>query len=283
LGERRTVEQDSVVSPDRAAEARSDETTSSRWPHTFVWIAFIFAFSPVLYDLAAHARSHPWAAWSLVFAILLIFLARKDSSYALPRGDGYALLGMALLLEGIAIGGGPIRWGRPAIPLGVFGLARILGRPSLRVAALACWAVPLPWSIVSAASPLLEFIWLRVAAATLSSFAPVLVQRASATWPDGVLTLEAADGGLPLVAFLSGVGWIYALRTWRGLGRALATAAVWGLVGVAVQALAVTIALALTIGEEPDAARAFLSWGVFLICTVLALAVTARALRAPRS
>ena len=85
------------------------------------------------------------------------------------------------------------------------------------------------------------------------------------------------------MAFLSGVGWIYALRTWRSLGRALVTAAVWGLAGLPVQALAVVIALALAIGDKPGVARAWLSWGVFLFCTVLALAVTSRALRAPPS
>ncbi|HME68836.1 MAG TPA: hypothetical protein VKM54_03105 [Myxococcota bacterium] len=283
MGQRKGIEEGGVVSPERAAGSPANQAARSRWHHTFVWIAFLVAFSPLLSDLVDHVRAHPWAAWSLVFAMLLAVLARRDSSHALPRRDGYALLGMALVLQGIAIGGGPMRWGRPAIPLGVFGLARILGRPSLRVAALACWAVPLPWSIVRAASPLLEYIWLRVAAATLSSFAPIFVQRASATWPNGVLSLEPSDGGLPLVAFLSGVGWIYALRTWRGLGRGLVTAAVWGLAALPVQVLAVMIALALAIGHKPDAARAWLSWGVFLVCTVLALAVTLRDLRAPRN
>ncbi len=282
MGERRTIGQGSVVSPDRAADARSDATASSRWPDTFVWIALLFAFSPLLSDLVDHVRTHSWAAWSLVFAFLLLLLARGDSSHAPPHRDGYALLAMALVLEGFAIGGGPIRWGRPAIPLGVFALARILGRPSLRVAALACWALPLPTFIASAASPALEYIWLRVAAATLSSFAPISVNQASAGWPDGVLRLEPAEGGLPFVVFLSGVGWIYALPTWRGFRRAVVTASLWALAGLPVQALAVLIALALAIGGKPEAARVWLSWGAFLVCMVLALAVTSRALRAPR-
>jgi hypothetical protein len=283
LGERRTVEQGSVVSPDRAADARSDETASSRWLNTFVWTAFFFAFSPLLSDLVDHVRAHPWAAWSLVFGILLVLLARRDSSHAPPHRDGYALLGMALLLEGLAIGGGPVRWGRPAIPLGVFGVARILGRPSFRVAALACWALPLPTFIASVASPQLEYIWLRAAAATLSSFAPISVHQASASWPDGVLRVAASDGGLPLAVFLSGVGWIYALPTWRGFGRALVTAAIWGLAGLPAQALAVLIALALAIAYQPEAAQVWLSWGVFLGCMVVALAATSRALRASRN
>src|SRR5208283_4248787 len=143
----------------------------------------------------------------------------------------------------------------------------------LRVAALACWALPLPTFIASAASPALEYIWLRVAAATLSSFAPISVNQASAGWPDGVLRLEPAEGGLPFVVFLSGVGWIYALPTWRGFRRAVVTASLWALAGLPVQALAVLIALALAIGGKPEAARVWLSWGAVLVCMVLALAV----------
>jgi len=279
LGESESLEQGGVGLPGQTTRAPSRATAPSRWHLILVWVAFLFAFSPLLSDLVEHARAHPWAAWNLLFAVPLALLARRDSSPESPRRDGYAWLGMALALEGLAIAGGPLRWGRPAIPLGVLGLARILGRPSLRVAALACWALPLPTFIASVASPLLEYIWLRSAAALLSLFAPISVHQAYASWPQGVLQLQPADGGLPLALFLSGVGWIYALPIWRGFLRALMTAAWWGLVGLPVQGLVVLIALALAVGDRAEVARLWLSWGAFLGCALLAVAAMARTLR----
>ena len=282
MGERSSIEPRGVASTHRPHGVPSNEKATFGWSDTFVWTAFLVAFSPVLFDLADLSRQQPWTAWSLVIPVLIPLLARRDSSPPLPNRDGYVLLGFALLLEGFAIAGGPIRWGRPALPLGVFGLARILGRPSIRVSALACWSVPIPWTVVRRASPLLEYIWLRLAAATLSPFAPIIVQRASAIWPGGVLNLEPPDGGLPLVTFLSGIGWIYAVRNWSGWARALITAALWGFAGLLVQALTVTLALALALSDRSGAARACLSWGVFVVCTALALVLASRNFRVAR-
>jgi len=280
LGESTSIEQRGVVSPHIPRNLPSSENENSGWSGVFVWTAFLVAFSPIFFDVAEHARQQPWAAWSLVFALLLAVLARRDFSREERNRAGYVLLGLALLLEAFAIVGGPMRWGRLAIPLGVFGLARILGRPSQGVAALACWTVPVPWAIVSRGSPLLEYIWLRLAAATLSSFAPISVHRGSAAWPGGTLSLDPSDGGLPLMALLSGVGWIYSLQGGCGLSRSLRTVAVWGHAGRPMQMVAVLIALALAVGGKAEAARAWLSWGIFAVWAILALTMTLRVLRA---
>jgi hypothetical protein len=79
------------------------------------------------------------------------------------------------------------------------------------------------------------------------------------------------------------VGWIHALRTWRGWWRSVLTAAWWGLAGLIVQTAAIAIALVLAIHGRTDAARAWLSWGVFGVCIGLVLTVTSRASKALRN
>jgi len=241
-----------------------------------LWSTLALAFSPLLVDLSAHLRAQPWANYGLLFVVLLVVLARREPSRAAPQRDGYVLLAAALVLQAVAVGGGFARWGRLAIPLGVLGLARLLGRPSPRVAALALWAVPLPNFIAAAGSPLLERLWLEVAAMLLSPLATVVVEGTKATAPGGVLALDAVSGGLPLAALLSGLGWVSALDAWRGVGSALRTAALWGLAALPLQAFGVLVALALSVAEAPRAAQAWLSWGIFLASAAAGLAIALR-------
>ena len=241
-----------------------------------LWSTLALAFSPLLVDLSAHLRARPWANYGLLFVVLLVVLARRESSRAAPQRDGYLLLAAALVLQAVAVGGGFVRWGRLAIPLGVMGLGRLLGRPSPRVAALAFWAIPLPNFIVDAGSPLLERLWLEGAATLLAPLATIVVEGTKATAPHGVLALDAVSGGLPLAALLSGLGWVSALGAWRGVGGALRTAALWGLAALPLQALCVLVALALSVAGAPRAAQAWLSWGIFLASAAAGLAIALR-------
>ncbi len=127
-----------------AAATRSD---------ALVWCAFLVAFSPLALDLFGHLRLRPWASYGLLFAVILVLRARSEPAHAAPRRDGYVLLLVALALQGMAVGAGFARWGRLALPLGVFGLARALGRPSPRVAALSFWAVPVPTFVAVDSEP----------------------------------------------------------------------------------------------------------------------------------
>jgi len=241
-----------------------------------VWSAFVIAFSPLLLDLFRHVLAHPWAGYGLLFAVILVTLACREPSRGPSHRDGYALLAAALVLQAVAVGGGFARWGRLAIPLGVMGLARLLGRPSPRVAALAFWAVPLPNFIAAAGSPLLERLWLEGAVMLLAPFATIVVEGTKATAPRGVLALDAVSGGLALAALLSGLGWVSALHAWRGVGSALRTASLWGLAALPLQALCVLVALALSVAGAPRAAQAWLSWGIFLASAAAGLAIAFR-------
>lgn len=241
-----------------------------------VWSAFVIAFSPLLLDLFRHVLAHPWAGYGLLFVVLLVARAYREPSRGLSHRDGYVLLAAALVLQAVAVGGGFARWGRLAIPLGVMGLARLLGRPSPRVAALAFWAVPLPNFIAAVGSPLLERSWLEGAATLLAPFVTIVVEGTKATAPGGVLMLDAVSGGLPLLALLSGLGWVSALDPWRGAGSALRTAVLWSLAALPLQALCVLAALVLTVAGAPRAAQAWLSWGIFLASAAAGLAIALR-------
>jgi len=244
-----------------------------------LWSAFALAFSPLLFDLFAHLRARPWANYGLLFLVLLIAHTWHERSRAAAHHDGYLLLSLALMLQCVAVGGGFTRWGRLALPLGVMGLARLLGRPSPRVAALAFWAVPLPNFIASIASPRLEQIWLMAAAWLLSPLAPIAVEGTTAATPGGMLTFDAVSGGLPLAALLSGLGWLRALDDWRGLGSALRTASTWGLAALPLQALCALAALALATLGAPALASAWLSWGIFLVVGAAGLVIVHRSRR----
>lgn len=241
-----------------------------------VWATFLVAFSPVLADLFRHLLARPWSSYSLLFAVLLVVYGHREASRDGSRADGYALLAAALAVQVVAVGGGFTRWGRLAIPIGVIGLARLRGRPPLRVAALAFWAIPIPHAIAEAASPVLARFWLECAAALLAPFAPVVVEGTKATAPNGSLLLGVVSSGLPLSALLSGLGWVSLLDTSRGVGDALRAAVVWGVAALPLQALCVAIALSLTVAGAPRIAHGWISWGVLVVSGGVGLLIATR-------
>ena len=193
-------------------DSRAEETMG--WKREAVlWSALALGLWPVFEDLAAHVIGHPWAGYRAVFPVLMVLGARHHPGRRHPRADGYLLLGAGLLVELIGIGGGIDRLARPALPLGVLGLARLLGRPPLGVALLALWMVPVPTFVLQ---PVTAVLAPALASLTASSLQPLgLSLQAHAGTLDGLsgaIHLGAGDTGVPLALLLSGLGWYAGLR-----------------------------------------------------------------------
>jgi len=229
-----------------------------------LWAALLAALSPSLADLAQHWVVEPWARASALFVPLWLLCAWRDRAPRRPHADGYLLLALGLAVSLAAVGGGMARLGRPGIPLAVVGLARALGRPSPPCALVALWLIPVPDALVERLSPGLEAAVPALAAAVARAFG------AQAEWiggrlvaPAGALAFDAADGGLPLVWVLAGLGW-YGAAARRGplrdAGLAALRAAPWAL---AAQLLGLLAASGLVVAGRPAAAAVLLRDGVW--------------------
>jgi hypothetical protein len=259
-----------VESPSRTAPL----TQPLAWRPRIIglWLAVGLAFSPVLVDLAHHLAVEPWARYSLIFPPLLVWCASRERVTPQAARDGFWWLGLAILLELLAVGGGVTRLARPGLPLAAIGICRAYGLVSARTALLALWAIPIPHLVSAFASPGLERTLLGigvVAANALGGNVDVLGSRALVS--GGELAVAPFDGGLPLAAMLSGLGWYASLRCETGLSAAVRRALTWGALAIPIQALAVLIAVgALTVGAG-GAGRLFLTHGLWLTVAALGL------------
>jgi len=210
------------------------------------------AFSPVLIDLLEHVAQHPWAGYCLVFLPLFSLELHRGPRGTTRSGLGSTLLGLALAAELLLVGGGLTRAARFALALGALGLAWIEGRPTPRRAALLLWLVPVPSALVSWGSPGPVAVWAHAAVALLQRVGRsavveldrggVVVEIAGARLP-----LLDADGGLPVLALLTGLVWYGGLRRgWSLPGTALRFVPCILLAG-SVQTLAIALA-ALAVG-----------------------------------
>ncbi|HTF33060.1 MAG TPA: hypothetical protein VK714_05080 [Myxococcota bacterium] len=195
-----------------------DESASTRVPslrrEILLWGALALALSPVLRDIGKHVIAHPWAGYSAVFAALLVLAARHQPQCHRPKVDGYLLLAVGLLVELVGIGGGIDRLARPALPLGVIGLARLLGRPPLAVALLALGMVPVPAFVLGPVAAMVGPALAGLTAMTCTALGLSLhAQGATLASVSGVIELGDGDTGLPLAILLAGLGW------YAGLGR----------------------------------------------------------------
>jgi hypothetical protein len=259
--------------------------TGTAWRASALWLGLAAALSPVLADLAQHWAAEPWARYSAVFVPLALSLAWSDAPSRRPRADGWLWIALALALALVSAGGGMARLGRPAIPIAVLGLARVLGRPAPVRAALAVWVVPLPNALLQATSPGLEWLvgaGLARAAAGLGIPLQWVQTRdfVGLTAPGGSLALGGVQGGLPLVALLAGLGWYAAARHDAPLRAAARRALRWAPWGLVVQAAAIALAAVLLAAGSPGAARGLLvhaTWIAVAACgLVLAGAVGLR-------
>lgn len=178
-----------------------------------LWSALAVALSPVLWDLGAHVIADPWAGYSAVFPLLLVLAARHGQRYEEPRATGYLLLAAGLFVTLVGVGGGMDRLARPALPLAVIGLARLLGRPPLPVALLALGMVPVPSFVLAPVAAMVGPV-LAGLAAMICGFLGLSLQAHGATLAGikGTIELGYGDTGLPLAILLAGLGWYAGLR-----------------------------------------------------------------------
>jgi hypothetical protein len=240
------------------------------------------ALSPVLRDIAGHVIAHPWAGYSVVFLVLFVLASGHPSRGQEPKGDGYLLLAAGLLMELIGIGGGIDRLARPALPLGILGLSRLLGRPPIPAALLVLGIVPVPTFALAPAAAVVNPAMARLAAMVSGALGFSLhVHGATLAAPSGVLTLGEGDSGLTLAILLAGIGWYAGLRrAWakapapepKSLLRQCARAALrWVPWAIPIQAAGIVVAGILLALGSLTLSRVLLQCGVWALTAALGL------------
>jgi hypothetical protein len=259
------------MTPGSLADAAPEPESPWEIRELLLWGALGGAFSASWVDLVGHWMDEPWARPAVLFLALFVVAAARDRVRQAPRRGGGLLVAAGLGLSLIAFGGGLGRLGRPAIPLGIIGMARALGRPSLATSLLALWMVPPPFALSEALSPGLErgLAWLAAGAAEARGL-PALLSLHTLEIAGATLQLRRTDGGVPLAIYLAGVGWWGAVRAGGGVREALRAAARIAPLGFVAQALVLCVAFALLAARDPNAARTVLDHGAW---PVLALAL----------
>jgi len=238
-----------------------------------MWIALAAALSPALADWAAHVVLRPWARASIVFPLLLAWSIRRDRSRARPALDGYLWIALGLAFSVVGVGGGMPRVARPGIALCVIGLARATGYPSLPVAMLAAFAMPLPSVLFGASGTGLEALVGRA----MTSIAGLLGMPAELdartlnslrfVTPGGVLELVPGDGALSLAWALAGVGWFGAALRGAALRDAALASARWSVLALPIQTCGLALAGAATLAGAAGPARLGLDfWPLLAVC-----------------
>jgi hypothetical protein len=231
----------------------SDVGVPGRAMVTLYVAATACALSPVLLDLGRHWMEEPLVRYSSLFVPLSVWQLRSASRLEPPRRDGYLWLGMAAVIVVVTVGGGFVRWGRPAIPLASVGLCRLLGGPRPSVALLTLFIVPVPTVVVDSLSPELPRALLALALpmSRLLCGGPA-VQTAGLEWQqqafvveagEASLRIDAMDAGLSLVALCAGLGWLAAIL--RADALPVIRSLRWSALGLPVQLLALSLALVL--------------------------------------
>jgi len=263
----------------RGPEAEPQGPREKRRSALLAWICLAVALSPALLEISRHVAATPWARYTAVVAALLVLAMAADSSPRVARRRvGTLLLGVAAATQLLAAAIGPPAVGRLAIPLGIVGLSCWYGSPALRLAVLSVLLVPVPYTIVSAASRGLESALLQGAVALaspvtggLEAKGHVLIGVPSEFW------VRPPHGGVPLAALLASAGAIYAACAGRGLAGVGAASLLGAVVALPAQILALGVAVLLAASGRPIAAWAWLDHGVLVLfaSVLLGLAVAA--------
>jgi hypothetical protein len=220
--------------------------------------AAILAFSPGLYDLAAHWIADPWSLYSAVFVLLLAFGAPRHArgATALPR-LGAALLAGGLLLQLLAVLAVMPALARPALVLGAIGFLLLRGLASPAWAALALFVVPVPHTFTEllggeelapelfrAASRLLHGFGLAIAA-----------DRHEVVSGSARLAIDPSQAGLPVAVGMLGLAGYAALRVRPPAVRAARWLPIFFAGGAAAHGAGILLAcLALVAGRQGLAA-----------------------------
>ncbi len=222
-----------------------------------VGAALVLGLSPALWEWANRIAVEPATAYALVFPILLLVAGRSVPPTPPDSRGGLLWMAAAGIVQVIAIGGDVHRLARVALPLGVIGFLRFTGAAALAPAALALFIVPVPYAIASVAP--FEAIWRMFAEQLLGPVGPEL-------------RLNAWDSGWRLVALFAGLGWYADARSGGSWTGAFRRAAQLAMLGLPIQLGAVIVAVALTHAGAPGVARAFLTHGIWLVCTAVTVA-----------
>jgi hypothetical protein len=259
------------------APAAAPSTREAAW----LWAGLALAFSPALAEIAAHWRAEPWARYSAVVLWLLPRCASAGAGTERSPGrrDGLFLVGAGLALEVFAAAAGPAKLGRPGLVLGVVGMARALGHPPLRIAALAAFLVPVPAALARLPDPLLRPLLLAPAAAAGDSLEAV---RLGIAHGDALLRVYPHDLGVPLAALFAATAWAASALRGDPIPRALARAAAASLAAFPVQLAALVVAALVLEARGPEAARSWLDDGPWLVAALAALAAFESARRRAR-
>lgn len=231
-----------------------------------LWLVFAAAFLPTLSDLARHLVAEPWALYCVVFFGLFAREAILGIADRRRLGMGLALVSLALIVEFVMVTAAWIRLARPALALGMVGVALALGRPRFRHSLLALWAIPLPSAVLALGFPLLEAVVRGVAPELPLTFSSPLETHSE------VLMIRPQDSGLPLAASMAGLGWYSAVRSGLASERGLWRAIRWASLGIAIQACVVGAALMMTSADAVQAAGWVLLLGPWLVAGLLGLA-----------
>ena len=248
-----------------------------------LWVALAVALSPALTELIRHWVREPWARESAVFVPLAIASAVADPSWSRPHGAGWLLVaaGIALALFGSA--GGLAAIGRLAIPLAVIGMALATGHPAARIALIALFVVPVPFSIVSVISLAGErvVVQLAVQAARLLG-ADWVAGGGTIGTAAGELRLRAPDLGLPLAHLLAGMGYCTGIASGASALRSGSRGLLWAAWALPAQVLALVVSSGMLAVAGANAARAFLDVAPACAVTMIAIARLERVAHASR-
>lgn len=252
-----------------------------------LWLALLAGFSPAIAEFVRGFEGRSSPPSTLLAPVLMAVCGWRGTAIAdEPRRAGVALIAAGLLLElvGIASRIWTVTW--LGFPVAVVGMALCLGRPSWRVAVLAFGLVPVPVSVEIAFTPTPETALLSGACAAWRALGLAFTCTGPvAHLGDRHLELEPGDVGWTLAAVLAQLGWFLAVRDGASGPRALRRALAFAAAAVVVVPLAIGLALGLLAVSSADVARAWLSHGVWLGCTVGALLWSLRGepkARAPR-
>jgi hypothetical protein len=130
--------------------------------------------------------------------------------------------------------------------------------------------VPIPWAVLKLTSPGLEDTWLQLAGQIVQTLGgEIEIQQRQVLGSAGVLTVDAADSGVRLVALLAGLGWYAALRCGDPLTGCARRALLWAAWGLPAQALASLLVVGTLALGSAAAARWLLDPGIWLALAVL--------------
>lgn len=239
------------------------------------------ALAPVFEEIAHHVAANPWTSYVVGMIPFCVLAFARAERLARPRRDGALWIAAAFALELIGLLAGPAQIGRLGIPLAAVGLARLLGRPALPAALLACWLVPIPNAVLRIASPQLETLFLEIASrgAALLGAEP-LVSGVRVVVDETRLRVLRGDGGVPLAVALAGAGWYVAVRRGAGFRGALAGAARFAIAAPFLQLATLTGVVAALPWLGSALARDVLTFAPWLATSAVGLALGGREARA---